>query len=79
MFRDSTSGSAHMKRKEVLWFEAATLECKSTCCVLWPLEGSMRAAQCDDSNLSAAVRGCNGEETIRRLDSAFRQTFVMSV
>lgn len=50
MFRDSTSGSAHVRRKDVLWFEAATLECKSTC-VLWPLEGSMRAAQCDDSQI----------------------------
>ena len=36
--------------------EDVMLECKSTCCyVLWPLEGSRRASQCDDAHLSPLV------------------------
>lgn len=38
-----------------LWFEAAELECKRTCYVLWPLEGSRRASHCDDARLRPLV------------------------
>lgn len=50
------------EEKDVLCFEAAAPECKSTSCVLWPLGGSARAAQCDDAGLflllsKAVLRG----------------------
>lgn len=45
-----------VKKKRCVWSETAMLEHKSTCCyVLWPLEGSRRAGQCEDTLLFALV------------------------
>lgn len=42
--------------KRCFWFEAAMLECKSTCCcVLWPLEGSRGASRRDNAHLFPPV------------------------
>ena len=52
--------------------EDVTLEYKSSCCyVLWQLDGSRRASQCDDAHLSPLVSGAVREETYMRVYLVF--------
>lgn len=66
MFRGSSMQKCILEKKTCFWFEAAMLECKSTCNVLWQLQSSKRASRGDAAPLFPLVSDVMSWKPTRR-------------